>query len=254
MSQSVSRALQLLAALHGSPSSLDELAAVVGVHKTTVLRLLRTLEESRFVMRDDRHRYSLGSGLYELANSALDQVDVRTIARPHLEGLNGSTGHTVHLAILEAGEIVYVDKLDSVHGVRLYSRIGLRAPVHCTAVGKVLVADLPVAARTRVAHAIDYPVKTPHTIRDASAYLGELDAVLAAGYALDSEEHEVGISCVAAPIRDGSGRVVAAASVTVPLGSLGAEGIRGYLPAVRATATAVSADLGWRAGGTGGTG
>jgi DNA-binding IclR family transcriptional regulator len=246
VSQSVSRALQLLEALRHSPASLDELAAVVGVHKTTVLRLLRTLESSRFVMRDDRHRYSLGSGLFELANSALEQVDVRTVSRPHLESLNGSTGHTVHLAILEAGEIVYIDKLDSVHGVRLYSRIGLRAPIHCTAVGKVLVASLPAAARARLANSVSYPIFTPKTIGTATAYLGELDTVIGAGYALDSEEHEVGISCIAAPVRDGSGAAIAAASVTVPLNALGSEGILGYLPAVRSTATAISADLGWR--------
>ncbi|BDZ52194.1 hypothetical protein GCM10025867_44350 [Frondihabitans sucicola] len=116
MSQSLARALQLLQALEDGPRSLDELAAGAEVHKTTVLRLLRTLEADRFVVHDEAHRYQLGSRVFELANAALSQRDVRQIARRHLELLNEATGQTVHLATREGDEVVYIDKLDAPQG------------------------------------------------------------------------------------------------------------------------------------------
>ena len=245
MSQSVGRALQLLVALQGGTRSLDELATQLDVHKSTVLRLLQTLEADRFVTHDVQHRYALGSRLFELANSALDQRDVRVVARPHLERLNARTGQTVHLAAYESGEAIYIDKLDAIAGVRMYSRVGLRAPLHCTAVGKVLVADLPLATAQAVAHGLEYTPMTAHTIRDAEAYLAELDRVRAQGYAEDAEEHESFINCIGAPVHDGRGAVVAAVSLSVPTMSLDHDQVLALLPELLSTARAVSADLGW---------
>ncbi|MEO8907138.1 MAG: IclR family transcriptional regulator, partial [Microbacteriaceae bacterium] len=209
MSQSVARALEMLTALGSAPRSLDELAETVGVHKSTVLRLLQTMEAERFVMHDSAHRYRLGSRLFDLAQLSLEQRDVRAVARPYLERLNASTGQTVHLAAYESGEAVYIDKLDALQGVRMYSRVGLRAPVHCTAVGKVLIAALPVAVAEKIADTIDYPPMTPNTISSAAGFRAELERVRRAGYAEDHEEHEAFINCIAAPIRDRSGGVVA---------------------------------------------
>ena len=143
MSQSLSRALIILSALGEGPKSLEQLAIQLGVHKSTVLRLLRTMESERFVRRDAGHRYFLGSRLFELSNRALEQRDVRTLARPHLSALNSSTGQTIHLATYESGEAIYIDKFDAIQSVRMYSRVGRPAPLHCTAVGKVLVAGRP---------------------------------------------------------------------------------------------------------------
>lgn len=244
MSQSLARALQLLQELEGGPRTLDELAAVAEVHKTTVLRLLRTLEVDRFVIHDEQHRYTLGSRVFELANAALAQRDVRQVARRHLEALNAATGQTVHLATLEGDEVVYVDKLDAPQGVRMYSRVGLRAPIHCTAVGKILIADRPADERGRLLASIDFTRFTPRTITSAEALALELDRVRELGFAEDHEEHEAFINCVGAPIRDGSGRVVAAVSVSVPTLSLDHDGVLALLPEVVQTATAVSRELG----------
>jgi DNA-binding IclR family transcriptional regulator len=246
MSQSLARALQLLQALEAGPRSLDELAAVAEVHKTTVLRLLRTLEVDRFVVHDERHRYQLGSRVFELANAALAHRDVRRVARPHLEALNAATGQTVHLATREGDEVVYVDKLDAPQGVRMYSRVGLRAPVHCTAVGKILVADLAPAARAAVLAGLDYHRFTERTLVSPEALGAELDLVAEQGFAEDHEEHESFINCVGVPVRDGTGRVVAALSVSVPSVSLDHSGVLALLPEVRAAGAAVSADLGWQ--------
>lgn len=246
MSQSLGRALLLLQELGEGPRSLDELAASAGVHKTTVLRLLRTLEDDGFVYRDSAFRYHLGAGLFALSSRALEQRPVLAAAAPHLAALNRNSGHTVHLAAYEGGEAVYIDKYDSRHPVRMYSRIGLRARLHCTAVAKVLLADLPPHERRAVAEGIAYEPLTPHTLTEPEAFLAELTRVAEQGYAVDRGEHETFIHCVGAPVRDATGRVVAAVSLSVPDVVLDFGQVLTLLPELLATAAAVSADCGWR--------
>ncbi|MFC5910939.1 IclR family transcriptional regulator [Streptacidiphilus monticola] len=245
MSQTVSRALRLLAELGEGERTLDQLAEALGVHKTTALRLLQSLEQDRFVHRDSAFRYHLGAGLFALASLALEQRPIRRIAAPHLAELNAATGQTVHLAALEAGEVVYIDKYDSRHPVRMYSRIGLRAGLHNTAVAKVLLAGLPLAERRRIARGIDYVRSTERTLTDPQALLAELERVAEQGWAEDRAEHESFINCVAAPVRDASGRVAAAVSVSVPDVVLPYDQVLELLPQLLATARAVSADAGY---------
>ncbi|MGV9677025.1 IclR family transcriptional regulator [Nocardia sp. NPDC003482] len=245
MSQSLRRALTILTELGEDARSLDQLAAALGVHKSTVLRLLQTMEAQRFVTHGSDHRYTLGARLFELANRSLERRDVRTVARPHLEALNAATGQTVHLATYESGEAVYIDKLDATQSVRMYSRVGRPAPLHCTAVGKVLVAGEPRARWREIAERIDYRRFTEHTLGDPDSYLAELETVAAQGFAEDREEHESFVNCVAVPIRDGTGAVTAALSVSVPDLLLDHDQVLGLLPRLRATADSVSAGLGW---------
>ncbi|MQY21129.1 IclR family transcriptional regulator [Nocardia macrotermitis] len=246
MSQSLQRALTILTELGDDPKTLDQLAARLEVHKSTVLRLLQTMEADRFVTHDATHRYTLGSRLFELANHALERRDVRTLGRPHLEALNADTGQTVHLATYESGEAIYIDKLDATQSMRMYSRVGRPAPLHCTAVGKVLVAAHPCTQWRAIAERIDYHPFTERTIRTPEQYLTELDHVAAQGFAEDHEEHESFVNCVAVPVRDGTGAVVAALSVSVPDVLLDHAQVLALLPRIRATAEAVSAELGWR--------
>jgi DNA-binding IclR family transcriptional regulator len=246
VSQSVARALRILLSLGEGPRSLDDLAAEVGVHKTTVLRLLRTMEEESFVYRDSGHRFHLGARIFALSASALEQREIRAIAAPHLARLNQSTGQTVHLGVYEDGEVIYVDKYDSRHKIRMYSRVGLTMPVHATAIGKVLLAGLPAGRRRAVAGDIDYVRFTEHTITDADAFLEELDRVAQRGYAVDDAEHETFLTCVAAPIRDASGQVTAAISISVPHVVLDRDQVLGLLPGLLDTARAISADCGHR--------
>ncbi|MFC5751492.1 IclR family transcriptional regulator [Actinomadura rugatobispora] len=247
MSQSLARALRILAELGEGPRTLDELAATLGVHKTTVLRLLRTLEQERFAYRDDAHRFHLGSRLFSLSGAALEQRGVRDVAAPHLAGLNDLTGQTVHLGVYEGGEVVYLDKYDSRHAIRMYSRVGLRMPLHATAIAKVLLADLPEPRRRRVAADIDYVPHTGNTITDPAALLDELSRVAAQGYAVDDAEHETFIRCIAVPIRDAEGRAIAAVSISVPDVVLGREQVMDLLPDLQATARAISDHYGYTA-------
>ncbi|WP_020660358.1 IclR family transcriptional regulator [Amycolatopsis benzoatilytica] len=251
MSQSLDRALTLLSGLARGGKTLDELAEEIGVHKTTVLRLLRTLESHHFVRREGTRHYRLGSALFDLANQALEDRDVRRSAHEALAALNSRTGHTVHLASYEDGEVVYIDKFEGHHAVRMYSRIGKRAPLHCTAVGKVLVAAMPPAKREEIARAIDYVVLTANTITTPEAYLAELERVAERGYAVDNAEHEDFIHCIAAPVRGEGGEVLAAASMSVPKVLLDYDGLLALVPELLAAAEEASVHSGWTGNGKG---
>ncbi|SFS62837.1 IclR family transcriptional regulator [Saccharopolyspora flava] len=246
MSQSLERGLAALTALAEGPQTLDGLAQRLGVHKTTAMRLLRTLESGRFVRREDAHRYRLGSAVFALAHQALDDLDAREVARSFLTGLGERSGHTVHLAMLDDDQVVYIDKVDSIHPVRMYSRIGRRAPLHCTAVGKALVAELPQQERERLVRRIGYPKLTPGTIDSPERFLAELDRVRARGYATDRSEHEEFTHCIAAPVHNHRGETVAAMSISVPKVLLSWEDLLGWLPDLRRTAAEISRELGNR--------
>ena len=141
MSQSLERVLVLMDELAAGPKRLGQLAVTLDIHKSTVLRTLQTLERHGWVRRDgDPPEFRLGLRLVELSNAVLAGLDVRSVARPSLQRLGALTGETAHLAVRDKSEMVYLDKVESVHPVRMYSRIGARAPLHCTGAGKVLLA------------------------------------------------------------------------------------------------------------------
>jgi DNA-binding IclR family transcriptional regulator len=242
MSQSLGRALQILASLGEGDRSLDQLATELDVHKTTVLRLLRTMEAERFVRRDEAHRYRLGSRLFALADAAREQHVVREVAAPHLRQLNQKTGQTVHLAAWENGEVIYIDKLDSVRSVRMYSQVGVPAALHCTAVGKVLLAAQPKRQREALLASLDYHPFTPQTITEPGALRDELDEVRAQGWAQDRAEHESFINCIGAPVTDHNGRIVGAVSISVPDVLLNYDQVLELVPDLLATTKAISAD------------
>jgi DNA-binding IclR family transcriptional regulator len=242
MSQSLARALQILVSLGEGDRSLDQLATELDVHKTTVLRLLRTMETERFVRHDEGHRYRLGSRMFALADTAREQHAVREVAAPHLRRLNQRTGQTVHLAAYENGQVIYIDKLDSVQSVRMYSHIGVPAALHCTAVGKVLLAAQPKRQREALLAGIDYHAFTANTITEPDALRDELDRVRAQGWAQDRAEHESFINCIGAPITAGTGRVVGAVSISAPDVLLNYEQVLELLPDLLATTAAIGAD------------
>jgi len=245
MSQSLDRALTLLAGLAEGPKTLDDLATAIDVHKSTVLRLLRTLESHRFVQREGVRYYRLGTALFDLANRSLEDRDVRRSAEPALRELNALTGHTVHLASYEGGEVVYIDKFESRHQVRMYSRVGKRAPLHCTAVAKILVGAMPGPRRREIAASIEYTKLTENTITTPEAYLAELARVTERGYAIDNSEHEDFIHCIAAPVRGPRGEVLAAMSLSVPQVLLDLDGLLGLVPDLLRAAEKASAECGF---------
>ncbi|WP_130800037.1 IclR family transcriptional regulator [Streptomyces otsuchiensis] len=246
MSQTLDRALRILPLLAGGPASLEQTARHIDAHKSTALRLLRTLHEHGMVYRQPDQRYRLGSQLFALAQEAVEQLDVREIAQPHLLRLNELTGHTVHLAIREDDQVVYIDKVESRYPVRMYSRIGRPVAITVAAVAKVLLADLPVAEQRAVARRLTYPRYTSRSVTGPSALLAELATAREKGWATDFGGHEESINCLAAPVHGHDGRVVAALSVSAPGVLADERAVLALLPEVRATARAVTDDYAGR--------
>jgi DNA-binding IclR family transcriptional regulator len=243
MSQTLDRALRILPLLAEGPAGLEQVATRLDVHKSTALRLLRTLHEHGLVYRQHDQRYRLGAALFALAQQAVEALDIREIAHPHLAALNERTGHTVHLAVYEQGEVVYIDKVDSRYPVRMYSRVGRPVAITVAAVAKLLLADLPEPERRAVAERLDYPRYTARSTPDAAAFLAELSRVREQGWAADLGGHEESINCVGAPLRGPDGRVRAAMSVSAPNVVVAAGELLRLRPLVLRTAEAISAEL-----------
>ncbi|MFD3733551.1 IclR family transcriptional regulator [Streptomyces sp. NPDC058632] len=246
MSQTVDRALSILPLLAEGPADLGQVADRLGVHKSTALRLLRTLHEHGLVYRQSDQRYRLGARLFALAQEAMENLDVREIAHAHLVRLNEQCGHTVHLAVHEENEVLYIDKVESRYPVRMYSRIGKPVAITVAAVAKLLLADLPEHERRALAEKLDYPMYTSCSTPNPPAFLRELEKVREQGWATDLGGHEESINCVAAPIRGADGRVVAAMSVSAPNVVVTADELLTLLPLVRRTAAAISGEYSGR--------
>lgn len=248
MSQSLERAVTILEALGERPQLIAELADNLGVHKTTVLRLLQTLERHALVIHDSEHRYRLGGGLFALGYQALEQRDLRQAASEHVRTLSDLTRQAIHLATYENArrEVIYIDKDDRQSSIRLHSWIGKRAPIHCTGVAKAIVAFLPDAEREAIARATDYVRYTERTITDVDEFLVELERIRERGYATDNGEHEEFVRCIAAPIRDVSGEVVGSVSITSPAMVLELDGLDRFLPDLIETTGLIARELGWQ--------
>jgi DNA-binding IclR family transcriptional regulator len=222
---SVSRALALLDSFSAEEPelSLSELARRSGTHKSSAFRLLSTLETRGFVEKVPSGRgYRLGWKLVELAGRLLARRGLRELAAPLMEELAEDSGEIVHLSVLDGGEILYLDKRGRSQPLTVSTSIGGRSPAHASAMGKVLLAGLPAGEAGRLLGGRPLRRFTPTTITDRRQLERELEAIRRQGYAVDNEETFPGIRCVAAPLRDRAGRVVAALSVTAPTQRMGA--------------------------------
>jgi IclR family transcriptional regulator, acetate operon repressor len=219
--QSLDRALDVLEALAaGGELGVSEVAARTGLVVSTAHRLLTTLADRGYVQQTAAQgRYALGLKVVELAGS----MQARTAAlcaaaRPHLERLRHQTGETANLVILEADRVVYVDQVPGRHSVRMFTELGSSARAHTTASGKGMLAYRPTDAVARLYPPEREPLErlTPRTLTTLDALLEDFERIRRRGYALDNEEHEEGVSCVAAPVFDASGTAFAAISISAP--------------------------------------
>jgi IclR family transcriptional regulator, acetate operon repressor len=200
-----------------APCSVAHLCQVTGVTKPAAYRILKTLDQRGYVVRDElRREYSLGPALLGLTRAVRNSTDLVQLARPAMQALVDEFGETVNLGVVTHGQVVYLDAIESPQRLRTTVSIALREQVHTTALGKAVLAALPTAeAQAHLAES-DWTAGTPNSVRSATALLAELDRYRSQGYAIDDEENEIGSRCVAAPILDGEGRPVAAISVSAP--------------------------------------
>jgi len=220
--QSIERASSILDVLGKNPQgiSVKEVSAQVSLPKGTTHRLLSSLAYFGYVQHNAKTRhYSLGFKLVELGNLLLSQLDLRTEAKPFLTDLSKMTQETVHLVVLDKNEVLYIDKVesnDNTSSLRMASRVGSRTPAHSCAVGKVLIAHLSEGELEEFIKGTGLPKMTENTITDPIQLKENLKLVRSQGYVVDDEENEKGIRCVAAPIRNEIGIVVAATSISGP--------------------------------------
>lgn len=224
---------------------ISALAQKLGLAKSTVHRLATTLVEYDILEQNrENGKYRLGLALFELGTLVRRKMDVMSEAQGQIHALADLTGETVQLAILDHLSVLYIRIRESRQAVRLSSGLGSRAPAHCTSVGKALLAFQPPEVVRQV---IEGGLKryTEHTITEPPALLKELAEVRQKGYAVDDEEIEPGLRCVAAPIRDHSGQVVAAISVAAPVQRMTKKTVQATIPSVMASAEAISRRLGY---------
>jgi DNA-binding IclR family transcriptional regulator len=227
--------------------SLQELAEKLHLHKSTVHRLLMVLESSRMVERDPQSgRYRLGLRLFELGNVAIARFDVREKARRHLEKLVEEVDETVHLCALDAGEVLYLDRMEPGRSVRMECRVGRRNPVHCTSVGKAMLAYLPEREVDSILRQHGMERRTAKTLVTPAALKADLRAIRERGYAIDDEEIEDGVRCVGAAVVGADGRALAAISVSAPAFRMTMPKVTKIAGLVGKTAHALSLEYGYR--------
>ncbi len=231
--------------------SIRELSSTIGLPKGTTHRLLSSLIYFGYVRQDPKTRdYFLGLKFVELGQTLLSQLDLRKEAEPFLRDLAERTKETIHLVILDRNEIVYIDKVETDRnpsGLKMASRIGLRNPAHSSAVGKMILANFSEEELQRFLKEESLMRRTENTITDPIQLREHLKSIRKQGYAVDDEENEKGIRCVAAPIYNETGKTVAAISITAPAFRVTKKAIQETLKKeVMATASQISERLGFR--------
>jgi IclR family transcriptional regulator, KDG regulon repressor len=244
----VRNAARLLKEFRSREASIgvSELARRLGLGKSGVHRLLTTLVTEGLVERDPQTGgYRLGIVMFELGEAVKVHLDLHAAAGPILAHLREQIGESSQVGVLDGVEVVYVDRLESAHSLRLFTETGRRVPAHCTSSGKVLLAHRPEPEREAFLARGPFPRLTPHTIVEPSVLRDELLTVRARGWAEAVDEREIGVASLAAPIRDVHGEVVAAISIGAPVARFGAAPRRRHAPALVEAGEAISRRLGW---------
>ena len=218
--KSVRKTMQLLETLaNQADAGVTELSRRLQMHKSTTYRFLNSLSELKYVRRDpDTERYSTTLKLFELGSAVVQRIELWREANPIMERLAHETEETVHLAMLEDDRLVYLHKIESTQTLRvsMMSRIGQTAPLHCTGLGKCLLAFSAPRTAERIIKKHSFTKFTETTITSASNLYAELQQIRDLGFAVDNEEHERGVRCIAAPIAPPDGPAIAALSISVP--------------------------------------
>lgn len=238
----VGKALEVLdmVAEFGRPVRFSEVLATKRYPKATLYRLLQTLtNQGMLAYREDTQTYALGMHLVRLAHAAWAQSSLAPIAKPFLNALSARLEATIHLAQLDGGQVLYVDKRNAAQPVEMFSQAGKVGPAYCTGVGKAMMAHLSDDALAKVLPRQTFHGFTPKTLTSVEALKAELAAIRARGYAFDDEEHEPGIICIALPILSSGARVIGALSVTSTTARTSLDLMADMAPVIRETAIAI---------------
>jgi IclR family transcriptional regulator, KDG regulon repressor len=246
----VGKALAVLdqVAAYGRPVRFTELLLGSEFPKATLFRLLQTLTHQALLSQDpETGSYSLGMRLVRLAHAAWNQSSLAPIARPYIDALSQEVGETVHLAQLDTAHVLYVDKRNAQVPLEMYAQAGKVGPAYCTGVGKAMLAFLPEAQLERILPQMAFHRFTGNTLTGPEALKAELIEIRSRGHAMDREEHEPGIICVAVPILSTRNRVLGALSVTSSTARTTLGDLEGRADTVKAVARRIAAEAeSWR--------
>jgi DNA-binding IclR family transcriptional regulator len=247
VSQSIERAVETLEFVAIRPRTQSEVAAHLNVHRSTALRVLQTLTEYGLTRRQPDGRYGVGYRLAGLADTAREQFDLANLARPYLVTLGEMCSHTIHLANLDGGRIIYTDKVEQPGMVKLFSQIGAPVCLHTAGVSKAILAFQQPAVVDKLMASATFEKHTATTITSRAQFDTELVAVAQRGWSIDDAEYEDYVNCVAMPIRDSNNEVVAAVSITSLKARADLDDLKLLLPDLHAVTENISKELGWRA-------
>lgn len=248
--QTLLRGLAILEAAANGARDLRSFGAALGTTRSTTHRLVSSLVQARY-LRQVQGGYLLGPKLIELGTIALEQMPLTAVARPHLQALADHTHDTIHLGVRDGDDVLYIDKIPGTRGLEMRSRVGHRMPLASTGIGKAMMLDLEANAWKRLLDASHRVLaKTsfkPDNRPDFDTFLQRMTRYAQGGFTFDLEENEASIRCVAAPVRDASGSIVAALSVASTIPYMPHERMEELIPVVQREARAISEELGWRA-------
>lgn len=246
--QSLQRGLSILEmiARNGAGVTMAEVSRKIGLHPSTTFHLLRTLTALGYLVQEGTSReYRLGSKIFQLAASAWTEVQLLRISAPLLTEMAQQTGETSHLAIFDNGEVIVINKIDGGGPVRLSDRVGYPRPAHATAIGKVLLAHLSEVEQKAFLAKHELRSCTPRTITAVPVLEQELARVRDQGYAFDDEEFAQGIRCLAAPVRNFTGDVVAAIGISGPVWRVSLDRVAQLTEFVKTMGHRLSRELGY---------
>lgn len=247
-SQTLVRGLDVLEAIGSGVTTLAELGIAVNLNRSTAHRLAATLVERRYLTFASGNGYGLGAKSLELGYRAKAQLSIPRVARDHLEKLAAKTGDTIHLGVLDQTRVLYLDKIPGSRRVEISSRVGERQPVRSTGLGKALLLD-EAEARLREFYRCENGSDQPYQISE-TAWMRRMRDYARRGYAFDMEENEDRIRCVAAPLRDATGKIKAALSVSSAAQYMNNARMEALVEDVCRTAEQISRDLGWEISAT----
>ena len=249
--KSVGKALMVIEEIikNDQPLGLTELSNKLSLNRSTVYRILKTLQDEFYLeqISNNNKKYVIGTKLIGLSSCIIEDLDLKKIAKPHLEELQKQTGETVHLAMMGESErdVVYIDKVDSGRTIKMSSGIGKRVPMHSTSLGKVMLAYLSDEKKKEILDKIELKEFTYNTITSEEELLERLEDVKECGYALDDEENDENVRCIAAPIFDNGGNVAGAISISGPSIRLTRERLEEISELILDYSRSISEDLGY---------
>ncbi|MEH7113080.1 IclR family transcriptional regulator [Neobacillus niacini] len=248
--QSIERAADVLEVfLTTSPElSVKEISEKLQLSKSTVHGIIKTLEHRGYLEQNPEDlKYKLGIKLFKLGNFVSKHFDIGNIARPIIRDLANELNETVHLVTLQRDEVVYIEKVEGPRALTIYSHIGKRAPVHCTGVGKAILAHLSETEVDKLLSSASLEAFTEYTMTDMNEIKKHLVSVRETGYAVDDEEIELGLKCIAAPIFNHKGNVIASISCAAPKMRLDEEMLPKVIAGIKRAASEISKSLGYKA-------